>query len=108
MGIPPKEDHSAFTTTRGAVDTFVAIILQRTFTHLRTFVPCSGSSSPRLFEKRSWRDPKVKKKDFDVGNLVLMWSPRTESSGNLKSKWEGTYVIIKKTRPRAYRLMDPQ
>jgi hypothetical protein len=26
-GIPPEGDHSAFTTTRGATDTFVAIIL---------------------------------------------------------------------------------
>jgi hypothetical protein len=34
-------------------------------------------------ETRSWRDPKVKKRDFDVGNLVLLWSPYTESSGKL-------------------------
>jgi hypothetical protein len=25
-------------------------------------------------EARSWRIPKVKKRDFDVGNLVLLWS----------------------------------
>jgi hypothetical protein len=28
-------------------------------------------------ETRSWRDLKAKKKDFDIGNLVLLWSPRT-------------------------------
>jgi hypothetical protein len=39
-------------------------------------------------ETRSWRDLKIKKKEFDVGNLLL-WSPRTESSGKLESKWEG-------------------
>jgi hypothetical protein len=57
---------------------------------------------------RSWRNLKVKKRDFDVSNLVLLWSPHTESSSKLKSKWEEPYVIIKKTRPEAYRLMDPQ
>jgi hypothetical protein len=31
-----------------------------------------------------------------------------ESSGKLKSKWKGSYVIIEKTRPEAYRLSDPQ
>jgi hypothetical protein len=59
-------------------------------------------------ETRNWRDPKVKKRDFDVGNLVLLRSPRTESSGKLESKWEGTYVIIEKTRPRVYHLADSQ
>jgi hypothetical protein len=58
-------------------------------------------------ETRSWRDPKVKKRDFDVGNLVLLQSPRTESSSKLESKWEGPYMIILKIRPGAYPLMDP-
>jgi hypothetical protein len=57
---------------------------------------------------RNWRAPKVKKRDFDLGNLVLLQSPRTEISGKLESKWEGTYMIIEKTRPGAYRLADPQ
>jgi hypothetical protein len=59
-------------------------------------------------ETINWRDPKVKKRYFDVGNLVLLRSPRTESSGKLESKWEGSYVIIEKTRPGAYHLTDPQ
>jgi hypothetical protein len=37
-------------------------------------------------ETRIWRDLKVTKRDFDMGNLVLLWSPRTESSSKLKSK----------------------
>jgi hypothetical protein len=49
-------------------------------------------------ETRKSRDPKVKKRDFNIGNLVLLQSPRVESSGTLESKWEGPYVIIKKTR----------
>jgi hypothetical protein len=59
-------------------------------------------------ETRNWRDLKVKKRDFDGGNLVLLWNPHTESSDKLKSKWEGPYIIIDKTRPRAYRLANPQ
>jgi hypothetical protein len=57
-------------------------------------------------ETRSWRDPKVKKKDFDVGNLVLLWSLCTKSSGKLESKWEGPNVIIEETRPGAHHLAD--
>jgi hypothetical protein len=37
-------------------------------------------------ETRSCRYPKVKKRDFDVGNLVLLRSPRIESSDKLESK----------------------
>jgi hypothetical protein len=59
-------------------------------------------------EKRNWRDLKVKKRDFDVGNLVLLRSSRTEGSCKLESKWEGSYVIIEKTRAGAYHLVDPQ
>jgi hypothetical protein len=57
---------------------------------------------------RSSRDLKVMKRDFDVVNLVLLWSPRSESSGKVKSKWEGPYMIIEKTRLGAYCLVDPQ
>jgi hypothetical protein len=37
-------------------------------------------------DTRFWRDPKVKKKEFDVGNLVLLRSPCTESSSKLEPK----------------------
>jgi hypothetical protein len=56
---------------------------------------------------KSWRDPKVKKREFDVGNLFLLQSPRMESSCKLESKWDGPYIIIEKTKPGAYRLADP-
>jgi hypothetical protein len=59
-------------------------------------------------ETRSCRYPKVKKRDFDIWNLVLLRSPRTESSDKLESKWEGSYVIIEKTSPGAYHLTNPQ
>jgi hypothetical protein len=35
-------------------------------------------------DTRSWRESKVKKRDFDVGNLDLLRSPSMESSGKLE------------------------
>jgi hypothetical protein len=37
-------------------------------------------------ETRAWRDSKVKLREIDIGDLVLLRSPRTESSGKLESK----------------------
>jgi hypothetical protein len=34
-------------------------------------------------------DPKVKKKEFNVGYLVLLWSPRTERSVNSSQNGKG-------------------
>jgi hypothetical protein len=59
-------------------------------------------------ETKAWRDPKVKLWEFDVGNLVLLRSPRTESIGKLEAKWIGPYMGIEKSRPGAYCLSDPQ
>jgi hypothetical protein len=59
-------------------------------------------------ETRAWRDPKVKLKQFEVGNLVLLRSPCTENTGKLEAKLIGTYVVAEKTRPGAYRLSDTQ
>jgi hypothetical protein len=59
-------------------------------------------------ETTAWRDPKVKLREFDVGNLVLLQSPRTESTGKFEAKWIGPYVVTEKTRLGAYRLSDPQ
>jgi hypothetical protein len=38
-------------------------------------------------ETRACRDPKVKLQEIDVGDLVLLGSPHTESSKKLESKW---------------------
>jgi hypothetical protein len=59
-------------------------------------------------ETRNWRDLMVKKRDFDMGNLVLLRIHCTESSGKLESNWEGPDVIIENTWPGAYHLVDPQ
>jgi hypothetical protein len=37
-------------------------------------------------ETRASRDSKVKLREIDIGDLVLLRSPRTESSGKLESK----------------------
>jgi hypothetical protein len=48
-------------------------------------------------ETRAWRNPKVKLQDFDVGNLILLRSPHTESTDRFEAKWTRTYVITEKT-----------
>jgi hypothetical protein len=44
----------------------------------------------------------------DVGNLVLLRSPRTKNIGKFETKWAGPYVVIDKMRPDAYHLSDTQ
>jgi hypothetical protein len=55
---------------------------------------------------RSWKDLKVKIREVDVGDLVLLWTRRIESSRELESKWVGPYVVVGKWWPGAYRLSD--
>jgi hypothetical protein len=47
-------------------------------------------------ETRAWRDPKVKLKQFEVGNQVLLQRPHTENTGKFKAKLIGPYVISEK------------
>jgi hypothetical protein len=53
---------------------------------------------------KAWRDKSIKTKEFDEGNLVLIWSPRTQARGKLEPKWEGRNIVTKNTSPYAYRL----
>jgi hypothetical protein len=46
-----------FTIVHRTVCTFIATILQHMLTHLRTFPPCLGSSSPWLFDPNIWCPP---------------------------------------------------
>jgi hypothetical protein len=59
-------------------------------------------------ETRSRRDPKVKPRVLEVGDLVFLRSPRTESSSKLESKWARLYMVVEKMRLGAYRLSDSQ
>lgn len=52
---------------------------------------------------KSWRDKVVILKEF-AGDLVLIMMARTESKGKLEPKWEGPFIIKKKTSPNSYRL----
>jgi hypothetical protein len=59
-------------------------------------------------ETRAWRDPKVKLREFNVGDLVLLRNPRTENSGKLESKWVKPYIVVEKSRAGAYHLSNSQ
>jgi hypothetical protein len=59
-------------------------------------------------ETRAWRNLKVQLKQFKVGNVVLLRSPRTENTGKFEAKWIGPYVVSEKTRSGAYNLSDTQ
>jgi hypothetical protein len=58
-------------------------------------------------ETKTWRDPKVKLWELEVGNLVVLWSPRSENTGKMEARWAKPYVVIEKMRLDTYRLSDP-
>jgi hypothetical protein len=53
---------------------------------------------------KSWWDKSAKAKEFDEGDLDLIRTPWIEVKGKLEPKWEGPYIVSKKTSPYAYRL----
>jgi hypothetical protein len=55
---------------------------------------------------KSWRDKTVIPKDFVERDLILIRTPRIESQGKLEPKWEGPFIVKKKTSPNSYRLAD--
>jgi hypothetical protein len=59
-------------------------------------------------ETKVWRDSKVKPRAFEVGDLVLLRSPCTESFRKLESKWNRPYVVTETSRLGVYGLSDPQ
>jgi hypothetical protein len=59
-----------------------------------------------LEETRAWRDLEVKLRDFDVGNLVLLRTSSTKSTGKFEAKWIGPYVVTEKTWLGTYCLSD--
>jgi hypothetical protein len=48
----------------------------------------------------------VRRKHIDVGDPVLLRSPRTEASKKLEPKWKGPFVVMEKTRPGSFRLVN--
>jgi hypothetical protein len=59
-------------------------------------------------EIKAWRDPNVKLWELEIGDLVLLRSPYTESTGKQEAKWAGPYVIVKKMSLGAYHLSHPE
>jgi hypothetical protein len=55
---------------------------------------------------RAWRDKKVKQKDIEDGDLVLLRSLRTEASEKLEPKWSEPFVVTEKTRLGSFHLAD--
>jgi hypothetical protein len=51
---------------------------------------------------RAWRGLKVKPREFNLGNLVLLWSPKTESTRKFEPKWTRPYVVTQKTKLGTY------
>jgi hypothetical protein len=57
-------------------------------------------------ETKACRDENVKLEHMEVGDLVLLRSPRTKALGKLEPKWTGSFMVVDKTRPGSFRLAD--
>jgi hypothetical protein len=55
-------------------------------------------------QTKAWWDNTISSKEFDKGDLVLIRTSRIESQGKLEPKWEGPFIVKRKTSPNAYRL----
>jgi hypothetical protein len=66
----------------------------------------SKTYSPTKMKQKHGETKKVKLKHMEVGDLVLLWSPRTEASGKLEPKWTEPFMLVEKTRPGSFRLED--
>lgn len=55
---------------------------------------------------KTWRDKAIVPKDFEEGYLVLFRTTRTKGEGKLEPKWEGPFIIKKKTSPNSYKLIS--
>jgi hypothetical protein len=53
-------------------------------------------------ETKAWIDKKVKLKHMEIGDLVLLQSPRTEASGTLESKWTGPFMVVEKNKASTF------
>jgi hypothetical protein len=55
-------------------------------------------------QTKAWWYNTVTPKEFDEGDLVLIRTNKTESRGKLEPKWEGPFIVKRKTSPNANRL----
>jgi hypothetical protein len=52
------------------------------------------------------RQKKVKLKHIEVGDLVLLRSPHTETTRKLEPKWTELFVVMEKIRSGSFHLAD--
>jgi hypothetical protein len=50
-------------------------------------------------QTKAWRDHTVVPREFNEGDLVLVWTTRTESRGKLEPKWEGRSSLRRRRPP---------
>ena len=56
-------------------------------------------------EIKKWHDQKILRKEFKVGDLVLLYNSRLKLfPGKLKSRWSGPYTVVAVTPFRAVTL----
>jgi hypothetical protein len=55
---------------------------------------------------RAWRDKKVRQKQIEARDLVLLQSPHMEASGKLEPKWIRPFVVTEKIRPGSFHLAN--
>jgi len=64
----------------------------------------------RIYKERTkrWHDKRIKQKEFHPGNKVLLFNSRVKlfGHGKLRSKWEGSYLVIDATTHGAVTLQD--
>ena len=63
-------------------------------------------SARYLHEVRCYHDRNVHQRSFNVGNLVLRWIQDETGLHKLNSRWEGSFIVTKVTRPESYRITD--
>jgi hypothetical protein len=55
---------------------------------------------------RRYQAQKIRRRDFDEGDLVLMLRQDTRDRHNISPPWEGPYVIVKVLKPGTYKLTN--
>jgi hypothetical protein len=59
-------------------------------------------------ETKAWRDKKVRQKQIEARDIVLLRSPCTEASRKLETKWIGPLLVTKKKRPGSFCLANTE
>jgi len=64
----------------------------------------------KIYKERTkrWHDKKIKRKEFRLGDKVLMFNSRVKlfGHGKLRSKWEGPFKVIETSTHGAFTLQS--